>query len=183
MIKSLSPQEFSLRHPRYELSAKLRCLSEQLFGFTMHYNRHRESDYVMVNRAKTLPNTYLELVEYQDSSCTYLELVEYQDSSCRLLRHSKMPAPVHSFNGNSWLSWVHCPAGTQSLKSLLDIIYSASCPKPNIACSGFHAKEASRRICCLSSTWLTWSRSFSWPQNVWHWQGLFHLSASFHNNL
>jgi len=170
MIKSVLPQKFSLRHPRYDLSAQLRCLSEQLFGFTMHYNRHRESDYVMVNRIKTLPNTYL-------------ELVKCQDSSCRLLRHSKMPAPVHSFNWNSWLSWVHCLSGTQSIKSLLDIIYSASRPKPNIACSEFHAKEASRRIYCLSSTWLTWSRSFSWPQNVWHWQGLFHLKPSFHNNL
>jgi len=54
MAESLLPQKFSLRHPRYDSSAKLRCLSEQLFGFTMHYNGHRESDYVMVNRLKKL---------------------------------------------------------------------------------------------------------------------------------
>jgi len=30
----------------------------------MHYDGHRESAYVMVNRGKTLPNTYLELAEY-----------------------------------------------------------------------------------------------------------------------
>ena len=46
------PQRFSLRHPRCDLSATLRSLSEQLFGFTMHYNRHRESTYVIVNRSK-----------------------------------------------------------------------------------------------------------------------------------
>jgi len=117
-----------LRHPRYDISAKLRNLSEQLFGFTMHYHGHRESVYVMVNRNKTLANTYL-------------ELVEYQDSSCRLLRHSKISAPVHSLNGNSTLPRVHCPFGTQSVKSLLNIIYSASYQKPNIPCSGLYAKE------------------------------------------
>jgi hypothetical protein len=71
-------------HPRCDSSAKLRSLSEQLFGFTMHYNEHRESTYVIANRSNTLPNTYL-------------ELVEWQDSSCRLLRHSKISAPVLSY--------------------------------------------------------------------------------------
>ena len=50
-----------------------------------NYNGHRESAYVMVNRSNTLPDTYL-------------ELVEYQDGSCRLLRHSKIFAPVHSLS-------------------------------------------------------------------------------------
>jgi len=124
-----------------------------------NHKGHRESAYVMVNRRKTLPNTYL-------------ELAEYQDSSCRLLRHSKIFAPVHSLNWNSTLSRVHCPIGTQSVKSLPDIIYIASCQKPDIACSGLHSKEASHRIYCLSSTWLTLSRPSSWPQNVWHWRAL-----------
>jgi hypothetical protein len=79
---------YFLRHPRYDGSATLRSLSEQPFDFTMHCNGHRESTYVTVNRDKTLPNTYL-------------ELAEYQSSSCRLLRHSKISAPVHSLNGNS----------------------------------------------------------------------------------
>jgi len=34
-------EEFSLRHPRYDVSATLRSLSEQLFDFTMHYHGHR----------------------------------------------------------------------------------------------------------------------------------------------
>ena len=38
---------FSLRHLRYDLSAGVHSLSEQLFGF---YNEHRESAYVMANR-------------------------------------------------------------------------------------------------------------------------------------
>jgi len=42
----------------------LRSLSEQSFDFTMHYNGHRESTYVMVNRSNTLPNTYLEIAGY-----------------------------------------------------------------------------------------------------------------------
>jgi hydrogenase-4 membrane subunit HyfE len=29
----------------------------------MHYHRHRESAYVLVNRSNTLPNIYLELAE------------------------------------------------------------------------------------------------------------------------
>jgi len=136
----------------------------------MHYNGRRESTYVIWTIVvKTLPNTYL-------------ELAECQGSSCRLLRHSKISAPVHSLKGNSTLPRVHCPNGAQSVKSLLDIIYSASCQKPNIACSGFHAKQASRRNHCRSSTWLTQSKPTSWPQSVWHWQGLFHLKPSFHNN-
>ena len=115
---------------------------------------------------------------------TYPELAEYQGSSCRLLRHSKISALVHSLKGNSSLPRVHWTTETQSVKSLLDIIiYSASYQKPNIPCSRFHAKEASHRIHCLSSTWLTWSRPSSWPQNVWHWRELFHLKPSFHNNL
>ena len=120
-----------------------------------NYTKHRESAYVMVNRSNTLPNTYL-------------ELVEYEDSSCRLLRHSKIFAPVHSLNWNSTLPRVHWPFGTHSVRSLLDIIHIASYQKPNIPCSVLHAKEASRRIHCLSSTWLTLSRPSSWPQNVWH---------------
>jgi hypothetical protein len=47
-------KKFSLRHPRYDVSATLRSLSEQPFGFTMHYNGHRESTYVMVNRCKNV---------------------------------------------------------------------------------------------------------------------------------
>jgi hypothetical protein len=82
--------KFFLRHPGYDLSARLRSLSEQLFGFTMRYNEHRESTYVMVNRSNTLPNTYLEL-----AGC--------QGSSCRLLRHSKISALVHSLNESSTL--------------------------------------------------------------------------------
>jgi len=34
------------------------------FAKLINHNGHRESAYVMVNRSKTLPNTYLELVEY-----------------------------------------------------------------------------------------------------------------------
>ncbi len=136
-----------MRHPRYDTSATLHSLSEQPFDFTIHYNGHRESTYVMVNRSNTLPNTYL-------------ELAEYQSSSCRLLRHSKILAPVHSLNWNSTLPRVHCTIGTQSVKSLLDIIYSASYQKPDIACSGLHAKTASHRTYCLFSTWLTLSRPF-----------------------
>ena len=100
---------------------------------------------------------------------TYLELAQCQGSSCRLLRHSKISAPVHSLKGNSTWPRVHWTFGTQSVKSLLDIIYSASYPKQNIPCSGFHAKEASHRIHGRSSTWLTGSRPSSGPQNVWHW--------------
>ena len=43
-------KEFSLKRPRYDASATLRSLSEQPFDFTMHYNGHRESTYVTVNR-------------------------------------------------------------------------------------------------------------------------------------
>jgi len=75
-----------------------------------NHKGHRESAYVMVNRRKTSPNTYL-------------ELAEYQDSSCRLLRHSKIFAPAHSLNCNSTLHRIHWPFGTQSVKNLLDIIY------------------------------------------------------------
>jgi len=102
------------------------------------------------------------------SSSTYLELAECKDSSCRLLRHSKISAPAHSLNWNSLLPRVHCPFGTLSVKSLLDIIYIASHQKPGIACSGLHAKTASHRTYRLFSTWLTLSRPFSWPLNVWH---------------
>jgi len=35
-------QKIFLRHPRYDVSATLRSLSEQPFDFTMHYNRHRD---------------------------------------------------------------------------------------------------------------------------------------------
>jgi len=35
----------------------------------MYYNEHRESTYVMVNRRKTLPNTYLGLAEYPEVIC------------------------------------------------------------------------------------------------------------------
>jgi hypothetical protein len=65
----IATKKFSLRHPRYDLSATLRSLSEQPFNFTMHYSRHREYTYVLDNRSNTLPNTYLELAEYQSSSC------------------------------------------------------------------------------------------------------------------
>jgi hypothetical protein len=67
-ILPVATKDFSLRHPCHDLSATLRSLSEQPFDFTMQYTRHRESPYVLVNRFKTLPNTYLELVEYEDSS-------------------------------------------------------------------------------------------------------------------
>lgn len=50
-----------LRHPRYDISARVSSLSEQLFDFMMQYNGHRESAHVMVNLCKTLPNTCLEL--------------------------------------------------------------------------------------------------------------------------
>jgi len=53
---------------------------------------------------------------------TYLELAEYFGSPCRLSRHRKISAPVHSFEWNSLSNWVHCPNGTQSVKSLTDII-------------------------------------------------------------
>ena len=139
MIKSLLPHFFCFEASSYDISANVNSLSEQLIGFTIHYSGHHEPTYVMVNRSKTLPNTYL-------------ELVEYYDSSCRLLRHSKIFAPVHSLNWDSLLPRVHCPIGTQSVKSLLDIIYSAPYQKPNITCSGQHAKEASHRIYCLFST-------------------------------
>jgi hypothetical protein len=55
--------EVALRHPRYDVSATLRSLSEQPFDFTMHYTGHRESTYVTVNRSNTLPNTYPELAK------------------------------------------------------------------------------------------------------------------------
>jgi len=42
-------KELSLRHPRCDLSATLRSLSEQPFDFTMHYTEHRESMYARVN--------------------------------------------------------------------------------------------------------------------------------------
>jgi len=42
------------RRPIYDISANVRSLSEQPFGFTMHYNGHRESTYVMVNRRKNV---------------------------------------------------------------------------------------------------------------------------------
>ena len=54
-VKHYNPychKRFSLRHPCYDISANVRSLSEQLFGFTMHYNGHRESTYVTVNRRK-----------------------------------------------------------------------------------------------------------------------------------
>ena len=41
--------EFALRHPPYDLSTTFRCSSEQPFDFTMHYNGHRKSTYVIVN--------------------------------------------------------------------------------------------------------------------------------------
>jgi len=41
---------FSLRHPLYDVSTMLRRSSEQPFDFTMHYPRHREPAYVLVNR-------------------------------------------------------------------------------------------------------------------------------------
>ncbi len=41
ILKSLSPQKFSLRHPLYDISASVRNLSEQLFGFTS--NHHLET--------------------------------------------------------------------------------------------------------------------------------------------
>ena len=47
-------KEFSLKRPRYDASATLRSLSEQPFDFTMHYNEHRESTYVMVKSLKKL---------------------------------------------------------------------------------------------------------------------------------
>jgi hypothetical protein len=75
-----------------------------------NHNGHRESTYVMVNRTKTLPNTYL-------------ELAEYQDSSCRLLRHSKILALVHSLNWDSLLPRVHWPCGTQRFKKVYWISY------------------------------------------------------------
>jgi hypothetical protein len=43
---------FSLRHPSHDLSTTLRRSSEQPFDFTMHYHRHREPAYVLVNRLK-----------------------------------------------------------------------------------------------------------------------------------
>ena len=105
-----------------------------------NHNRHRESAHVMVNRSKTLPNTYL-------------EPVEYKDSSCRLLRHSKIFAPVHLLNWNSLLPRVHWPCGTQSVKNLLDIIHSASCQKPNIACSELIKKLFIVFTVCLPHRW------------------------------
>jgi hypothetical protein len=54
--------KFSLRHPRYDISANVHSLSEQLFGFTMHYNGHRESAYVMVNRSNPLRGEAIEYV-------------------------------------------------------------------------------------------------------------------------
>ena len=50
-------------------------------------------------------------------------------NSCRLLRHSILFAPVHSLNWNSTTHRVHCTSGTQSVKSLLDIIYHCIRPK------------------------------------------------------
>jgi hypothetical protein len=56
-------KNFSLRHPSHDLSTTLRCSSEQPFDSTMHFLRHREPTYVLVNRSITLPNTYPELAE------------------------------------------------------------------------------------------------------------------------
>ena len=55
------------RHLRYDISANVRSLSEQLFGFTMHYNGHRESAYVMANR-RIAVRAFAELNLYNGSS-------------------------------------------------------------------------------------------------------------------
>ncbi len=47
-LKSLLQQQFFLRHPRCDVSATLPSLSEQPYDFTMHYNGHSESTYVVV---------------------------------------------------------------------------------------------------------------------------------------
>ncbi len=39
----ISVATFFLRHPRYDITANVQNLSEQLFDFTMHYNGHRKS--------------------------------------------------------------------------------------------------------------------------------------------
>ncbi len=70
-----------------------------------NHNEHRESTYVMVNRSNTLQNTFM-------------ELAEYKDSSCRLLRHSKISAPVHSLKWNSTLPPVHRTQPTSNLDYL-----------------------------------------------------------------
>jgi hypothetical protein len=36
-------KKFSLRHPRYDVSATLRSLSEQPFDFRVHYDGHRDT--------------------------------------------------------------------------------------------------------------------------------------------
>jgi hypothetical protein len=100
---------------------------------------------------------------------TYPELAKCLGSSCRLLRHGKIFAPVHSLNRNSLLYWAQCPNGNQSVKNLLDIIYHASYQKPNIPCSGLHAKDVSYRTYCPFSTLLTWPRPSFLQPNVWHW--------------
>jgi hypothetical protein len=72
------PQFIYFEASSYDMPADAKIPSEQLSGFTMHYNGHRESAYVRVNRKKTLPNTYMELAEYQGSSCRSLRHSKYQ---------------------------------------------------------------------------------------------------------
>jgi len=49
-----TPKDFSLRHPCHDLSATRRSFAEQPFDFTMYYNGHRESTYVLVNRRQNV---------------------------------------------------------------------------------------------------------------------------------
>jgi len=72
-IIPVATKKFSLRHPRYDISATLRSLSEQPFDFTMHYSEHRESTYVMDNRRKNvakhlsgaclMPRQFMQIIE------------------------------------------------------------------------------------------------------------------------
>jgi hypothetical protein len=43
-----------MSRPCHDLSTTLLSLSEQPFDFTMHYTRHRESTYVLVNHRKDI---------------------------------------------------------------------------------------------------------------------------------
>ena len=165
-IIPVATKNFSLRHLRYDLSATLHSSSEQPFDFTMHYNGHRESTYVLDNRSNTLPTTYP-------------ELAKYQGSSCRLLRHSNNPLRFTHWMGTprnrgfsdrpelralkvSWISYILHPAKSRTfpvqnsiLKKLL-IVFVACLPH------GWHGRDhfPGHRMSGIGRSYSIWNHPF-----------------------